>query len=250
MEKINVLGVPVDKVNMNEALNKAINLIENKTRSVIYTPNSEIVMMAREDEKLLNAIKESDLIIPDGIGLVLASKIIKKPLEERVTGIDLMENILQYCHKENKSIYIIGGKPGTADKAGKNIKEKYPNIDVVGTYHGYFKGQHIGQEGHEEEIRVLNEINSLKPDVLFVAFGAPKQELWIQRYRNEIDTNLFMGVGGSVDVYAGEVDRAPEIYQKLGLEWFYRLVKEPWRYKRMMALPKFVIEVLVKGQKY
>lgn len=248
MEKIHVLGVPVDKVNMSEALGRAVNLLENKDKSVIYTPNSEIVMMAKDDKNLLDAIKEADLIIPDGIGLVLASKVIKKPLTERVTGIDLMENLLRYCNDNKKSIYIIGGKPGTADKAGKNIGEKYPNINVLGTYHGYFKGQHIGQEGHEEEIAVIKKINELKPDVLFVAFGAPKQELWIKRYKGEINTKLFMGVGGSVDVYAGEVDRAPQFYQNFGLEWLYRLIKEPWRYKRMMALPKFVIEVLLRGK--
>lgn len=248
MEKIHVLGVPIDKVNMNEALDKAVDLLENKDKSVIYTPNSEIVMMAKDDKNLMSAIKEADLIIPDGIGLVLASKVIKKPLTERVTGIDLMENLLKYCNDKKKSIYIIGGKPGTADKAGKNISERYPNINVLGTHHGYFKGQHIGLEGHEEEIAVISKINELKPDVLFVAFGAPKQELWIKRYKDEINTKIFMGVGGSVDVYAGEVERAPEFYQKFGIEWLYRLIKEPWRYKRMMALPKFVIEVLLKGK--
>ncbi len=243
-----VLGVPIDKVNRKEALDKAIDFIENSENKVIYTPNSEIVMDANENKDLLNAIKEADMVIPDGIGLVLASKVIKKPLNERVTGIDLMESILSYCHEKGKSIYIIGGKPGVSEKAGMEIKEKYPNIQVVGTYHGYFKGLHIGCPGHEEEVAVLKKINDLKPDVLFVAFGAPKQELWIQEYKKELNVKLLMGVGGSVDVYAGNVKRAPEIYQKLGLEWFYRLIKEPWRYKRMMALPKFVIEVIKRGE--
>jgi N-acetylglucosaminyldiphosphoundecaprenol N-acetyl-beta-D-mannosaminyltransferase len=249
LEKINVLGVPIHKINMSEALHKSIEFLKSNEKRVIFTPNSEIIMMAKDDKNLLNAIKEADLIIPDGIGLVLASKILKKPLEERVTGIDLMENILDYCNKSKKSIFILGGKPGVADKALKNISKKYPNIKALGSYHGYFKGHHIGQEGHDEEKSVINLINNLKPDVLFVAFGAPKQELWIQRYKNEINSNIFMGVGGSVDVYAGEVKRAPVVYQKLGLEWLYRLIKEPWRYKRMMALPKFVIEVLKSVKK-
>ncbi|SHH48648.1 WecB/TagA/CpsF family glycosyltransferase [Tepidibacter thalassicus] len=249
MEKIYVLGVPVHKINMNEALDKSIEFLNSDEKRVIFTPNSEIVMMAKDDKHLLSVIEGADLVIPDGIGLVLASRIIKKPLEERVTGIDLMENILDYCNKAKKSIFILGGKPGVADKALKNISKKYPNIKALGSYHGYFKGYHIGCEGHDEEKSVIDLINNLKPDVLFVAFGAPRQEFWIRRYKDEINANIFMGVGGSVDVYAGEVKRAPVIYQKLGLEWFYRLIKEPWRYKRMMALPKFVIEVLKSVKK-
>ncbi len=246
MEKINVLGVPVHKVDMNEALNTASSFFENDKKSVIITPNSEIVMMAKDDEQFLNIIKEADLVIPDGIGLVIASKIIKNPLKERVTGIDLMENILNYCNESNKSIFILGGKPGVADKAVENIVEKYPNIKKSGAHHGYFKGHHIGHEGHDEEKEVLKKINELKPDILFVAFGAPKQELWIQKYKDEVNVSVLMGVGGSVDVYAGEVTRAPEFYQKFGLEWLYRLVKEPWRYKRMMLLPKFIVHVIIK----
>ncbi|WP_334302865.1 WecB/TagA/CpsF family glycosyltransferase [Tepidibacter aestuarii] len=246
LERINILGVPVHKVDMNEALNASSNFFDRDKKSVIVTPNSEIVMMAKDDEKFLNIIKEADLVIPDGIGLVIASKIIKNPLTERVTGIDLMENILNYCNENNKSIFILGGKPGVADKAVENIVKKYPNIKNSGAHHGYFKGHHIGHEGHDEEKEVIRKINEIKPDILFVAFGAPKQELWIQRYKDEVDTSVFMGVGGSVDVYAGEVKRAPEVYQKFGLEWFYRLVKEPWRYKRMMLLPKFIVQVIVK----
>lgn len=246
MEKINILGVPVHKVDMNEALNVSSSFFDTDKKSVIVTPNSEIVMMAKDDEKFLNIIKEADLVIPDGIGLVIASKIIKNPLNERVTGIDLMENILNYCNENNKSIFILGGKPGIADRAVENIVKKYPNIKKSGSYHGYFKGHHIGHEGHDEEKEVINKINELKPDILFVAFGAPKQELWIQRYKDEVNTSILMGVGGSVDVYAGEVQRAPEFYQKFGLEWFYRLVKEPWRYKRMMLLPKFIVQVVIK----
>ncbi|OPJ55246.1 WecB/TagA/CpsF family glycosyltransferase [Alkalithermobacter paradoxus] len=248
MEKINVLGVKVHRVTMSDAVNRVISFLENKQKSIVYTPNSEIIMECQTNEKLSLAMKEADLVIPDGIGIVLASKIIKKPLSERVTGIDLMEKILNYANEKGKSIFILGGRPGVAQKCGENILKRYPNIKLKGTHHGYFKGQHIGMENHSEEVQVLELINYLKPDILFVAFGAPKQELWIQRYKDELDAKLFMGVGGSVDVYAGEVKRAPKIYQNLGLEWFYRLVKEPWRYKRMMALPKFVIEVIKRGQ--
>lgn len=249
MDSMKILTVPINRVDMNEALEKAASFIETKGCNMIITPNSEIVMIARENQELMNTIEIADMVVPDGIGLVMASKIIKKPLKERVTGIDLMENILKYCNKNKKSIYLLGAKPGIATAAAENIQKKYPDLKVSGTYHGYFKGHHVGMPDHEEELKVIEEINSQKPDVLFVAFGAPKQELWMNYYKDRIDTRLMMGVGGSLDVYSGTIKRAPKIYQKLGLEWFYRLIKEPWRYKRMASLPLFVLEVLKRKER-
>ncbi|KXZ40510.1 N-acetylglucosaminyldiphosphoundecaprenol N-acetyl-beta-D-mannosaminyltransferase [Alkalithermobacter thermoalcaliphilus JW-YL-7 = DSM 7308] len=248
MEKIRILGIEIDKVSEKDALDRAVKFLEKGKKCVIYTPNSEIIMQCQSNKNLANALKQADLVIPDGIGLVLASRVIKKPLLERVTGIDLMESILNYANENNKSIFILGAQDGISQKCAQNILKKYPNIKVKGVHHGYFKGYHMGIENHPQEKKVIQLINSLKPDILFVAFGAPKQEIWIQRYKNEIDAKIFMGVGGSVDVYAGKVKRAPKIYQNLGLEWLYRLIKEPWRYKRMMALPKFVIEVIKRGE--
>ncbi len=248
MSKLNILGVPIDRVDMNSALSKIVDYMENRDKCIVCTPNSEIVMQAQNNKELWNFINEADLVVPDGIGLVAASRIIGKPLKERVTGIDLMERVLWYCDMNRKNVFIMGGKPGVAQKAAENISCKYPDINFCGINHGYFKGLHIGQEGHEEEMAVIDKINSASPDVLFVALGAPKQELWINKYAHMINANVIMGVGGSTDVYAGEVKRAPQIYQNLGLEWFYRLIKEPWRYKRMMALPKFVVEVLKRGE--
>jgi N-acetylglucosaminyldiphosphoundecaprenol N-acetyl-beta-D-mannosaminyltransferase len=155
---------------------------------------------------------------------------------ERVTGVDLMFRILDYCHQQGKSIFIFGGKPGVADEAGRNINRKFPNIKIVGSRDGYFKT--------EEEKGIVDQINGSGPDVLFVALGAPKQEKWIDQYKDQLNVRIAMGVGGSVDIWAGTAKRAPEIYQKLGLEWFYRLIKEPWRYKRMLVLPKFMLQVL------
>lgn len=189
------------------------------------------------------------MTVPDGIGLVIASKIIGKPLTERVTGIDLMENLLQYAHHKKYSVYLLGGKSGIAEEACGKIKEKYPGLIIAGYHHGYFKGLHTGYEGHQEELDVLTRINEAKPDILFVALGAPKQEYFIDRYMQELDAKLFMGVGGSLDVYSGKVERAPVFYQKFGLEWLYRGLKEPWRFKRMSVLPKFVIEVLRRKEK-
>lgn len=243
-EKIDILGLNICRVNMKDAMNFVKIAIEKKQKSIIFTPNSEIVMVANKDEEFKNILNKADLLVPDGIGLVLASKYLKKELQERVTGIDLMEEMLKYANQEKKSIYILGAKDGVAKKACENIKLKYNNIDVKGSYHGYFKGFHIGMKNHIEEQLVLKEINEKKPDILFVAFGAPKQEKWINEFKDEIGANIFIGVGGSIDVYAGNVKRAPKIYQKLCIEWLYRVIKEPFRIKRIMLLPLFILKVL------
>ncbi|MCT4585558.1 MAG: WecB/TagA/CpsF family glycosyltransferase [Peptostreptococcaceae bacterium] len=243
-EKINILGLNICRVNMKDSMNFVKGAIERKEKSIIFTPNSEIVMVANKDTEFKEILNKADLLVPDGIGLVLASKYLKKELQERVTGIDLMEEMLKYANEENKSIYILGAKPGVAKMACENIKAKYNNIDIKGSYHGYFKGFHIGMKDHMEEKLVLKEINEKKPDILFVAFGAPKQEKWINEFKDDIDANIFIGVGGSVDVYAGNVKRAPKIYQKLCIEWLYRVIKEPFRIKRIMLLPLFILKVL------
>lgn len=247
-EKIDILGLSICRVNMKDSMNFVKKAIEKKQKSIIFTPNSEIVMVAEKDKEFKNILNNADLLVPDGIGLVLASKYLKQELHERVTGIDLMEEMLKYANEEKKSIYILGAKDGVAKKACENIKLKYNNIDIKGCYHGYFKGFHIGMKGHIEEELVLKEINEKKPDILFVAFGAPKQEKWINEFKDEIDANIFIGVGGSIDVYAGTVKRAPKIYQKLCIEWLYRVIKEPFRIKRIMLLPLFILKVLKKGR--
>ncbi|QXM07427.1 WecB/TagA/CpsF family glycosyltransferase [Crassaminicella indica] len=230
------MGVCIDQGNLEDAYNRCIEFINTKGCKMIITPNTEIIMRAQKDSKLFQIINKADLVIPDGIGLIYASKIQGKGLKERVTGVDLMYKILEYCNENKKSIYILGGKPEVAEKACKNIKNKLPGVEIKGCHDGYFK--------EEEEINIIENINRLNPDILFVALGVPKQEIFMDKYKEMLSARIVMGVGGSVDVWAGTVKRAPKIYQKLGLEWFYRLLKEPWRYKRMMVLPKFMIKVL------
>jgi len=193
-------------------------------------------MMAQTNGSIMRLLNEGDLVVPDGIGLIVASKLKKLELKERVAGVDLVDNILGFCAKEKKSFFILGGKPGIAELACEKIKELHLGVEVAGFYHGYFKD-------NEEEM-IINKINNVEPDVVFVCLGAPRQEIWIDKYYKEINCKLIMGVGGSVDIYAGTVKRAPLIFQNLGLEWFYRLIKEPWRFKRMLVLPKFLIKVL------
>lgn len=231
-----IYGVPIDIVNLEGAFEWFKQLLDRSGCSFICTPNTEIVMAAKDDEELKNVLKTSDMNIPDGIGLIIASKLHKLGLIERVTGVDLMQEILEFCDYSRKSIYILGGKPGVAEMAIENIKDKYVNINVKGYRDGYFK--------EDDEKGVIETINNLAPDVLFVCLGAPKQEKWMYKHRKNLNVKVAMGVGGGVDIWAGTVKRAPKIFIALGLEWFYRLIKEPWRIKRMMNLPKFMIQVL------
>lgn len=235
-KKVKILNVAIDAVTNKEALEIAAGYIESHSTKKIYTPNPEIVMMAQTNDSIMRLLNEGDLVVPDGIGLIVASKLKKLELKERVAGVDLVDNILGFCAKEKKSFFILGGKPGIAELACEKIKELHLGVEVAGFYHGYFKD-------NEEEM-IINKINNVEPDVVFVCLGAPRQEIWIDKHHKEINCKLIMGVGGSVDIYAGTVKRAPLIFQNLGLEWFYRLIKEPWRFKRMLVLPKFLIKVL------
>lgn len=249
MDTVKIMGVNVGSTTMTEMVEEVRKALKEKKQTAIYTPNTEIVMMAKENKDICDLINRADLIIPDGIGLIYASKIKKKPLKGRVTGFHLSEEMIKICAQEGYSLYILGGKEGTASKAAQNIKMKYPQIKIVGTHNGYFKGTHIGHEGHEEEKRVIQDINESGADILFVCLGAPKQEIWIDKNRDKVNCSVMIGNGGTVDVLAGEVKLAPKIYQKLGLEWLYRLLKQPSRIKRQMALPKFVLLILFSRKK-
>lgn len=235
MDKINVLGVNFDNVNMKEAVDRCKEFIKGEKGNLIVTPNPEIVMRAKDDEEFKNIINEAELVIPDGIGIIKAGNILKTPLKERVAGFDLICNLLEEGKDGSISFYFWGSKPGYAEEAKKKMKEKYPNIKILGSHTGYFNA--------EEEAEIINEIRNLKPDVLLVGIGAPKQEKMINKYKNEGFFKIGIGCGGSIDVLAGKVKRAPKIFIKLHLEWFYRLLKEPSRWRRMLVLPQFIKEV-------
>lgn len=249
MEQLSIMGVRINNVTMKEVLNTIEESIKNNKKYVIYTPNTEFIMMCQDDEEFLNYMNKSDINIPDGIGLIYAAKLKGLPLKEKVAGYDLSVNMLEMANKDKLKLYAIGGKPGVAETAMKKVKEKYQNINIVGCHHGYFKGSHLGIKGHEEEIQVIKEINEAKPDILFVGFGAKKQEQWIQYNKDKLDTKIIIGNGGTLDGLAGNVKRAPDIFIKLGLEWFYRLIKEPKRITRQIVLPIFMIKVLFGGKK-
>jgi len=240
-KKINILGIWLDMVDLNKAVDIAKDFIISEGAKAIVTPNAEIIMAAQKNEKLREALNAADLSFPDGIGVVIASKYLGTPLSERTAGFDLMMEIIRIAHKMGLSIFLLGGKPGVADEAARNIQRKFPGIKIAGTNHGYFS--------EDEEKIIIENINKSKPDVLLVAMGAPKQELFIIRYKNVMKTKIAMGVGGSLDVLSGRVKRAPVLLQKAGLEWFYRLVTQPSRIRRMGALPMFIFKVILSKGK-
>ncbi|NLK64502.1 MAG: WecB/TagA/CpsF family glycosyltransferase [Tissierellia bacterium] len=244
MDRLSIMGVRINNISMNEALKLAGEKIENDEKFIIYTPNTEIIMMCQKDEEFLNLINKSDINVPDGVGLIYAGKIKKHPLKEKVAGYDLSINLLKMADEKGLKLYVVGGRPGVAEAAMKNVQNTYPGIKIVGARHGYFKGSHLGQSGHEEEMSVIEDINKQKPHILFVGFGAKKQEQWIDYNKDLIKANVIIGNGGTLDGLAGIVKRAPDIFINSGLEWLYRLIKEPRRIKRQIVLPVFMLKVI------
>jgi N-acetylglucosaminyldiphosphoundecaprenol N-acetyl-beta-D-mannosaminyltransferase len=243
MDKLYIFGIPIHRVDMRKAVEILKEYLKEDRIHLVATPNAEIIMMAQEDEEYKEILNETDLNVPDGSGVVFASKVFNKPLKERVAGFDLMMEFIRWAAFHDVSIYLLGAKPEVVESAKSNLERSYPSIKIVGVHHGYFD--------EKEEGKVIEDINAKSPDVLFVALGAPKQEKWIYKNKDKLKVKIAMGVGGSFDVIAGKAKRAPVIYRRLGLEWLYRLIKEPWRYKRMMALPKFAFKVIfarLKGE--
>lgn len=239
--KVNILGVNIDKFTIDEACEKIYNFLDEDKLHYVFTPNSEMIMAAYRDSEFKNILNSADVLTADGIGVVYASKILKNPISERAAGYDVARSLLKKLSDNKKSLYLFGSKPGVAQKAAKNITKDYPDIIILGCQDGYF------DENKEKEI--IADINEKKPDVVFVCLGVPKQEKWIYENKDKLNARVLMGLGGSLDVFAGEVKRAPEIYQKLSIEWLYRLCKEPKRIGRMMDLPKFAFTVITKGKK-
>lgn len=243
-----ILGIDVDMVSSDEAKEIFLGLMDKPGFDMIVTPNSEIIENATRDSELASLISEAGLIIPDGIGLVYAAKILGYPLEERVTGIDFMTTVLEHLEESGKSVFLFGSKPANeemksvAELAGESMQKRFPNLKIAGTHHGYFKP--------EDEKDIVEQINASGADFLAVALGSPKQEKFMKAHAEEFTTvRAGIGVGGSLDVWAGTVKRAPEFYQKHGLEWLYRFIKQPSRWKRILRLPVFMIKVIIRGKK-
>lgn len=231
--RIDVLGVGFDNVTMEEAVERGMELLDSREAQYVVTPNPEIVEVCRMDPAAKAAVNGAALVLPDGIGVVKGARMLGTPLKEKVPGIEFAANLMERMAKEGKSLYLLGAKPGVAQQAGERLREKYPGLRIAGTHDGYF----------QEDGPVAEEICRSGADVVFVCLGAPKQELWMQKNGPATGARLLCGLGGSLDVFAGVVERAPKFWSDHGLEWFYRLCKEPRRIGRMMRLPLFLIHV-------
>ncbi|MCI8332394.1 MAG: WecB/TagA/CpsF family glycosyltransferase [Clostridiales bacterium] len=235
-EKISIRGVQFDDVNLEEALAIVDGFIAGEKKGVVHTPNSEIVQLCVEQPSYYDLINAADLIIPDGSGVILASKILKTPLAKgKVAGVDLAEKTLCLAAGKGYKVFFLGGKPGVAELAAEKMSEKYPGLMIAGVHDGYFE-----KTGAESDA-VAAAVNESGAQILFVCLGVPVQEEWMRANRDRLQVNVMMGLGGSLDVFAGTAKRAPKIFIKLGLEWFYRLLKQPSRIGRMMKLPRFLI---------
>ncbi|HPF20671.1 MAG TPA: WecB/TagA/CpsF family glycosyltransferase [Syntrophomonas sp.] len=231
-----ILGARVDLVNTRQAMERIKSFIAKRQSAHVITLNAEIVYQAQDNPELLKIINGADLVTPDGIGIVWAGRHLGYAFEERVSGIDLLELLCEQAPQKNWKIYLLGAAPGVADEAARQLTLKYPGIDICGTQHGYFTAAH--------QQSIVEVIQQLQPDILFVGLGAPGQEIWIHQFQLALAVPVAIGVGGSFDVVAGIKSRAPQWVIKANLEWLYRLLKEPRRLKRQLALPRFVWAVL------
>lgn len=229
--KIDVMGVGFDNLTKEEFVAKAERIILSGERGYCVTPNAEIVYEGVHDESFRELLNGASLVLPDGAGVILGAKILGTPLKGKVAGIEFGEALCQRMALSGGKVYFLGSKPGVAELAARKLREKYPGLNVCGTADGYFK----------EEAPVIEKINAAAPDILFVCLGAPKQERFMKNHLQDVNAGLMLGLGGSLDGYAGTAKRAPRWMIRLNLEWLYRLIKEPWRLGRMMRLPKFVM---------
>ena len=236
------MAVAFDNVTMDEAVAQAVENLQSKRRCMVVTPNAEIAQSCVTDDRLREIVRKAGLVLPDGIGVIYASRILKKPLKQRVPGVEFGENLVSALRDTGKTIFFLGGKPGVAEEAAHRLQVKYPGLKVAGTKDGYFQ--------REEE--AVEAVQQAKPDVLFVCLGSPKQEYFMADHFDQLGATLMVGLGGSLDVYAGKVERAPALFRKLGLEWFYRLLRQPSRLGRMMKLPQYLWQTIrwrMKGEK-
>lgn len=232
--RVDILGVGFDNITMDQAVAEGVRLMGTEGMHYVVTPNPEIVEVCREDETAMEAINGADMVIADGIGVIYGAKILGTPLKDRIPGIEFAQRLMARMAENGKTLFLLGAKPGVAEEAARRLEQKYPGLKIVGTHDGYF---------HEDEV-VVAEIRESGADVVFVCLGAPKQEMWIRKNGEATGAHLLLGLGGCLDVFSGTVQRAPEIYQKLGMEWFYRLLKNPSRAGRMMKLPLFLVHVV------
>jgi len=235
MNTIKILGVPINAISEEQALDVLEGYLDTDTNHVVVTPNPEGVMQALRNPQLAYAIEQADLSLADGTGIVMAAKYTRQKIPGRVRGYDTVMALFERLSCKRKfTVYMLGAKPGVAEKAKTKLEESYPNLKVIGYHHGFFT----------EDAEIINEINNLSPDILLVGLGMPRQELWATENR-KINARITMCIGGTIDVIAGVAHLPPPLLRKIGLEWLYRLFKNPSRFKRQLDIPRFMFRVCV-----
>lgn len=229
MSRVEVCGIEFDDLSIPEAVERALWLMEEARSVIAVTPNSEIVLKAQKDRALRAVLRSADLTLADGAGVVHAARIQGKPLRHRVPGIDFCSALLARMAELGQRVFLLGGVEGVAEDAARNLSARFPGLVIAGTHHGYFDA--------EENTALIEQINASAPDLLIVCLGSPKQELWMKRCQERLLVGMMIGLGGTLDVYSGRVERAPEGFRRFGLEWLYRLVREPRRIGRVLRLP-------------
>lgn len=230
--RIDVLGVGFDNLTMAEAVERGMELVRSPGTHYVATPNPEIVEVCREDRSAQAAVNGADLVLADGVGVIKGAAMLGTPLKERTPGIEFAAHLMDRLAEEGRSLYLLGAKPGVAEQAAAKLEAAHPGLRIAGTHDGYFK----------EDGPVVEDIRRSGAEVVFVCLGAPKQEKWMAKNGAATGAHLLCGLGGSLDVFAGVVERAPEGFQRLGLEWLYRLAKEPKRIGRMAKLPLVLVQ--------
>jgi len=237
--RIDVLGVGFDNLTMAEAVDRGMELLGQEGAHYVVTPNPEIVEVCRENPEAMEAVNGADLVLADGIGVIKGAAMLGTPLKERTPGIEFAAHLMERMAQEGLSLFLLGAKPGVAEQAAEKLAAQYAGLRIAGTHDGYFK----------DDGPVVEAIRASGADCVFVCLGAPKQEFWMRKNGAATGAKLLCGLGGSLDVFAGTVERAPKFFREHGLEWFYRLCKEPKRIGRMMKLPLFLIHVRQEKKK-
>ncbi|MGM1049175.1 MAG: WecB/TagA/CpsF family glycosyltransferase [Bacillota bacterium] len=238
---VSIFGIPFSKLNMNDTVKHLTEAVISGRPHQVITANPIMVMAALDDPEYKKMMQNADLIVPDGSGIVWAAGVGGDPLTERVTGFDMLHELMKVGENYRWKFYLLGTTPEVIQEAAERLQMQYPAAIIAGYRDGFF--------GPEQDDEVIEGIRAVSPDLLFVARGADTQEPWIARYKERLGVPVMMGVGGSFDIISGKSKRAPKVFQKLRLEWFYRLLKEPTRFKRMLALPKFAVKVLREKEK-
>ena len=240
---VKILGVRVHRVGLAEAAELVLGMAAGAAGKpcLVATPNAEMIYAAQTDRALRRTLERADLLVPDGAGVVWAARHLGLPVPERVPGVDLAAAVLQRLARTGGRVYLLGGRPGVSEKARERLLAAFPGLSIPGCHHGYF--------GPAEEEEIVADVRASRAQLLLVCLGSPKQEKWAGAHLERLGVPVSIGVGGFLDVWAGVVRRAPETFRKANLEWLYRLLIQPGRFWRMLALPKFVLAVLLRGSR-